>query len=415
MDAGTPDDGDLRLLGRDFVGFRHALARQSEAWPGGRVHTEWADLDQLERALLGHGRARSGELDLVLVVSDWMPHLIATGDVVRLDEFLHDAPPDGWPQGWSPSMRSLTRGQDGGVYGLAYHDGPMMTLYRADLFDDRLEQEGFALRFGYALTPPQTWDQFVDQARWFTRPEERLWGTVMAGRPDGHNTVYDFLLQLWCRGGALSSGGEVAFDGLAGLAALRFLDILWNELEVIEPAARGFDSVASGQAFADGRSALMVNWCGFASLSALSGSPTAGKVRCAQVPSVDRQGSRPISMNVYWALAIASGSRHPDVAYDFMRHLASPDMDRITSEAGATGTRLSTWRDPVIRTLAPYYEVIEQVHRRVDSPPPLMSWPALCATLNTMVDDVTNRRVTPEDGVARAAAIVRRERWLAST
>lgn len=412
MGHGQHDTHRVRLVGREYIGFRNALPRQTAAWRAGNVDIELLDLPDLAHQLLVNGRARTGTADLVLVVSDWMPPLVARGDLLRLDDLLASEPPDGWPDGWSPSMRGLTRGPDGRTYGLAYHDGPMMTLYRGDLYETPVEQQGFLDRHGYPLAAPRTWDEYVDQARWFTRPADGLWGTVLSGLLDGHNTVYDFPLQLWSRGGALTRDGDVAFDGPEGLAALTLLDLLWNELAVIDPAARHFDSVASGEAFADGRAAMAVNWCGFAALSALPGSPTAGVVRCAQVPAGITSGSRAVSMNVFWAIGIAAGTEDPGTAYALLRHLASPEMDRITSREGATGTRLSTWRDPEVRALAPYYEVIEEVHRSVDSPPAVTSWPALCNTLNAMVDDVTNRRVAAEEALARAAAIVRREGWL---
>lgn len=409
-----PGNSPVRFLGRDFVGFRNALSQQAAAWGEGSVDAEWLELPDLEHQLLVEGRARTGTADLVLVVSDWMPHLIQHGDLLRLDDLLTVSPPEDWPDGWSPSMRGLVSGPDGGTYALAYHDGPMMTLYRGDLYENPVEQAGFLTQYGYRLAPPRTWDEYVDQACWFTRPEDGLWGTVLAGLPDGHNTVYDFLLQLWSRGGALTRDGDVAFDGPEGLEALNFLDALWNELSVIDPAARGFDSVASGQAFAAGRAAMMVNWCGFAALSSLPGSPTAGQVRCAQVPGGVTSASRAVSMNVFWAVGIAAGSENPAAAYAFLKHVASPEMDRITSLAGATGTRFSTWRNPEIRTIAPYYEVIEDVHRSVESPPAVTGWPALGETLTAMVDDVINRRVAPVDALARAAATVRREGWLDS-
>ncbi len=402
----------IRLLGRDFVGFVDAFGAQAATWTGGDAHGEWVDLPTLESQLLTQGRARSGDVDLVLVVSDWLPHLIENGDLLRLDDLLADNPPADWPQGWSPSMRTLTRARDGSTHALAYHDGPMLTLYRGDLYEDANEQEGFRALHGYALRPPQTWAEYVDQAEWFARPEEGLWGTVLAGLPDGHNTVYDFLLQLWNRGGALSRDGDVAFDGAEGIAALTFLDRLWNDLGVIDPQARRYDSVASGQAFADGRAALMVNWCGFAALSSLPGSPTAGLVRCAPVPRVELSSPRSVSVNVFWAVGVASGSRDPVAAYDLVRHLASPEMDKITSRAGATGTRLSTWRDPAIQAIAPYYSIIEEVHRSVDSPPATAAWPQIAGALTAMVDGVLHRRKSPHDAAADAANVVRDAGWL---
>lgn len=389
----------MQFLGREFVGFRNAIARQAVAFGGGLDQT-WLELEPLQQRVLG-GDAGA---DVLLVVTDWLPELIAAGRLLPLDDHLRDSPPDGWPGAWTPSLRELQTGPDGRTYGLAYHDGPVLFLYRRDLFEDPSERQRFRARYGYDLAPARTWNQYLDIATHFTRPGDGLWGTVLAGHPDGHNNVYDFLTHLWSRGGELlGEDGESRFDSPQGVAALTFLRDLWQRHEVVDPAAHGWDSVASGQHFADGEAAMMVNWAGFAALSALPGSPTAGKVGCDRVPA----GERSVSLNVYWVLAIAADTPEPDRAYAFLRHCASAAMDRITSEEGATGTRRDTWRDPAIQALAPYYEVLETVHAGAVPLPRLPTYPAVNEVLNRMVDDAVTDRVPVEQALRTAAAEVR--------
>lgn len=396
---------ELRFAGREFEGFQRALARQAAAFPAGvELRAEWLSMEQLAKQAVGVGSAL--KTDVALVVTDWLPQLIRDGALLPLDPFLEADPPADWPAGWSPSMRSLQTTADGTCYALPYHDGPVMTLYRGDLFDDPTERSAFTGRFGYQLGPPQTWAQYLDIARHFTRPDDELWGTVLGGYPDGHNNVYDFLTHLWTRGGILIEDWQPRFDSAEGVAALRFLHDLWHEQRVVDPRALAWDSVASGQAFADGRAAMTVNWAGFAALSAMPGSPTARRVRCARVPSGEGPRGRPVSLNVYWVMAIHADCRDPEAAWRFLRHLASPEMDRITSLEGATGTRLSTWRDPEIQAMAPYYEVLEDAHASVESPPALPEWPAINDVLNHMVDDVINQRSSPTDAAAAASAHV---------
>src|SRR5207247_4427095 len=130
-------------------------------------------------------------------------------------------------------------------------------------------------------------------------------------------------LQLWSRGGdLLGPGAEPFFCSKEGLAALSFLHDLWHVDKVIDPEAHGWDSVASGESFAAGNAAMMVNWCGFAALSALPGSPTAGRVRCAPVPRFEGRRGKQVSLSSYWVTSIPVGSRDSDLAYRFMRHLA---------------------------------------------------------------------------------------------
>jgi len=396
----------VRLLGRTWDAFEQSVAAHAQAWPGGAVAAIWVALPELEERVLHTTACRDGSTDVVLVVTDWLPQLVADGSLLPLDDLLDAAPPDDWPQGWSDSMRSLPV-VGGRRYAMAFHDGPEMLLYRRDLFEDSTEQRRFAEKYGYPLAPAATWDEFVDHARWFTRPEEDLWGTSLGGFPDGHNNVYDFIIQLWSRGGeVVDANDRPLLDSPAGIGALRFLDALWNELGVCDPAGKQRDSVQSGEDFASGRAAFAVNWAGMASMSAAPSSPTHGRVACAPVPAARASGPS-TSLNVFWALAIAAGARDPELAWKYVRHSSSAAMDRLTSLHGCVGTRLSTWRDPEIRETSPAYAAIEEAHRNVRAMPATVRLPQIVAILNDMVNDSINRRTSCEDALRRAAEQIR--------
>lgn len=61
-----------------------------------------------------------------------------------------------------------------------YYNFPV-TLYRADLFADPDEQAAFKARFGRDLVPPTTFDELVDIATFFNRPDDGLYGTCLGG------------------------------------------------------------------------------------------------------------------------------------------------------------------------------------------------------------------------------------------
>lgn len=398
----------LVLASRTFDAFERALARQSAAWPGGELDVRSRELPELEHTTVEGTALTDGSTDMALVPTDWLPALIERGLVADLSDRLRLQPPVDWPAGWSPSMRALQT-RDGRVHGLAYHDGPVVLLYRRDRYDDADERAAFAAAHGQPLAPPRTWAEFALHARWFTR--DGGYGTVLAGAPDGHNDVYDFLLQLWSRGGRLVRAGRAAFHESAGVAGLSFLLAL-RHAGVVDPASLHWDSVASGERFAAGEAALMVNWAGFAAMSAPESSPTHDRVACAPVPR-DSDAVGALSLNVYWVLVLAAGSRRPDAAYDFLRHVASPEMDLVTSVEGATGTRLSTWRDPRTRRLSPYYEVIERVHENVMSPPGIAGWPDAARALSDAIAACAHDDAEPGPSLAAAAETIDRHGWLA--
>ncbi|MCW2947616.1 MAG: hypothetical protein JWR24_4333 [Actinoallomurus sp.] len=393
----------LLLLGRAFDGFSRALARQIPHVAGQSAAFALPEILDLQERVLNGETATSGEADLLMVVTDWLPALIAERKVLPLDEFLDTAPPAGWPDAWHPALRELQRGADGATYGVPYHVGPQMLLYRGDLYDDPAQRRGFTERFGYPLAPPETWAEYRDQAVWFNAPDQGRYGTILAGYPDEHNTVYDFLTHLWSRGGELfDTAGRLTLDSPQAREAARFLHGLWHTDRVVDPAAAGWDSVASGEHFAAGEAAMMVNWSGFAAMSAPESSPTHGLVRCAPVPADDGPGGRRVALNSYWVLTVAAGSRRPAQAYELLRALTAPEMDRITAQEGGCATRRDSWSHPEVADSAPYYPMLEEAHRHTRALPRDARWPQISVVLDHMVARLVAGSDEPDTLVARA-------------
>ena len=216
--------------------------------------------------------------------------------------FIEAGPPADWSDGWPHSLLELQRDDDGELYGLPYHDGPEMLIYRRDLFESEEEKQLYAETVGGPLEPPKTWAKFLDVARFFTRPGEGLYGTLLAAFPDAHNIIYDFALQLFTRGGQLlDDWGKPKFDDDIGVESLTYLRDLMHRHEVTPPGCDQVDSVKSGEIFAEGTVAMMVNWLGFAAFADTHESSTVrGKVGGCLVPAGDGRNGLGASLNIYW-------------------------------------------------------------------------------------------------------------------
>ena len=396
----------LRLIGRKFIGFERALARQARAFAeagGPEVEMTFLEVEELYDRMVARKGCLEPDDDLMLTVTDWYPTLIAQNALAPLDAFLSDDPPQDWGMGWTDSMLALQRDEAGRIYGMPYHDGPEMLIYRKDLFESSKERRGFFGRFGRPLAPPKTWGEFLEVAQFFTRPAENLYGTILAAFPDAHNILYDFFLHLWTRGGeVLDTKGMPAFQGEAGVEALTFLKDLMHEHRVTPPDCAEIDSVKSGERFADGQVAMMVNWMGFAAFAdAHESSRVRGKVGCGLVPA--GEGHSGCSLNIYWCLSIPAGSRQQDDAYRFLRWCAGPDMDRITSEEGAIGVRKSTWRTFSERGVAGY-SALEELHAHARHLPRVPAFGGMSEVLNEHLDRALNRGGDVGEELRQAAA-----------
>jgi multiple sugar transport system substrate-binding protein len=278
------------------------------------------------------------------------------------------------------------------VMGLPFHDGPECLIYRKDLFESPQEQARFQELHGRPLQVPETWDDFQTVARFFQRPADNLFGFVAAGLPDGHNTVFDFCLHLWTRGGELTDAqGQVRIDSAAAADGLAFYRQLLRDQSAGHPQTMQYESVAAGQAFARGEAALMVNWFGFAAVCDVDAAcPVRGRVDIARIPH--GAGGQSASLNVYWLYAIGAGSRHKAVAYDFLRFATRPENDKLLTLEGGIGCRLSTWNDPEINALVPYYHKLEMLHQQAQSLPPKANW----AQIASIIDEVVLQAISTD-------------------
>ncbi|MEO8657207.1 MAG: extracellular solute-binding protein [Bryobacteraceae bacterium] len=374
----------FRIAVRKFGPFESAIAKQwaafdAEANTGLRLEAVPMDLHPLGESLA------SDDWDVHFVNTDWIASLAASRRVLDLAPMLAADPPSQYPDGWAPSLLRLHT-VEGAVLGLPYHDGPECLIFRKDLFEEA------------RLRVPQTWAEFHQVARLLHSPQQGLSGTVFAAFPDGHNTVYDFCLQLWTRGGELfDAAGVLRLDTPQAAEGLAFYRQIVNDSRAVHPLARDFDSVKSGLAFAAGEVAMMVNWFGFAAMAeTMEGSRVSGKVDIAPIPG------RCASLNVYWVLSIAAASAHPDVAWRFLRHCASPQMDKLLTLEGAIGCRRSTWADAEVNRVVPFYHKLAALHDNAREMPRLAAWPRIAEVIDQAVLGAINT-ATPIEELLRTA------------
>jgi multiple sugar transport system substrate-binding protein len=160
--------------------------------------------------------------------------------------------------------------------------------------------------------------------------------------------------------------------------------------------------VKSGYAFAAGEVAMMVNWFGFASMSeTISQSQVRGCVGIAPIPS---GGGPRVSLNAYWVLGLAVGSQHHEAAWQFLRHCASPEMDKLLTLEGGIGCRKSTWSDAEVNSRIPFYHCLEELHENARELPRRVHWSQLARVIDGAVQDAIH------SGDATAAILQRAQR-----
>jgi multiple sugar transport system substrate-binding protein len=398
----------FRIAVRKYPPFEQAIRAQwqdfeSNAHTGVTLDLVALDLQPLEAALFGSNGMRNGDWDVAFVATDWIANVHQQGCALNLASLLREDPPADYPGGWTDSLLRLQRIDDA-VLGVPYHDGPECLIYRRDLFEDPDLRDRYEQQFGEALAPPATWQEFHRVARFLHQPAQSLYGTAFAAFPDGHNSVYDFLLQVWTRGGdVFDAAGHVRFETPEAAAALAFYRQILADQEAVHPDCARLDSVAAGLAFAQGHIAMMINWFGFAAMAHTAAeSAVQGKVAIADIPCEGKGTTA--SLNVYWILSIAAGSPNQAQAWRFLRHVLTPAMDKLTTTSGAIGCRRSTWSDPEVNDAIPFYHRMEQLHASAREIPQRADWPRIAAIIDGLVTANITRDVPPLELLRQADA-----------
>lgn len=402
----------LRIAVREFSDFENALAAEialyRETHPDVEFEAVPMDLNHLHAELFEKNGLRSGAWDIGYITTDWIAEAVEEQTLEELTPHFKQEPIPDWPEGWA---RSITEPVDidGKLYTLPWHDGPECLIYRRDLFENVRHREAFKSRYGYALNPPKNWNQFTDIAHFFTRPEQKQYGTIFAAYPDGHNTLYDFALQLWSRSGELHDAeNRPLLDSPEAVRALDFYRETVRDGSQCYPGAEQIDSTHSGDVFLSGSIAMMVNWFGFATRCDRSGSPLAGKVAIAPIPSDD--GVPPVSLSVFWVLGIGAGSAHKQAAVDFLRFTARPEMDKGITKHGAVGVRLSTWRDAEVQRRIPVYRNLEEISLGARRLPRSRALPAVALIVNDVVTAALKTKEPSADILRRAQQRVQEQK-----
>lgn len=359
------------------------------------------DLHELyDRTITQKGLA-NGDFDIAHLSTDWILEGYSNQHVEILNPYINSNKPDDFPKGWSKSLLALQRfGWE--VVGFPFHDGPECFIYRKDLFESETERANYLAQFGKVLEVPKTWEDFHQVARFFNRPADHLYGSIFACFPDGHNTVFDFCLQLWTRGGSLvDKNGLIQINTQAAIEGLDFYRTIVKDQTAVHPKSAEFESVAAGMAFSQGEAAMMINWFGFAAMCEVDeNSKVKGKVDVELLPSAE--GKNSASLNVYWLYTIAKGSKNKAIAYDFLRFAMTEEQDRQLTLEGGIGCRLSTWKDEEINQLIPYYHKLEKLHEVANMLPQKQNWAAIAAIIDAMVLQALNTN-TPSDVLIESA------------
>ncbi|MGH3089282.1 MAG: extracellular solute-binding protein [Rubrobacteraceae bacterium] len=289
------------------------------------------------------------------------------------------------------------------VFGFPLQANVLVVSYRQDLFEDPDEQRAFEQRHGKPLRFPETWEEFVPVAEFFTRPEERLYGTtLMAGAGDWATDDFKTLLECWGGNGRMISDDfGMAFQSQEGIDALSYYAGLIDR-KVTPPGVTSFSWDTVGSTFGQGLAAIGMNYNNMT-----LGDDIEGKVGYAMVPKKEKYGPHFGT----WMLSVNKFSRNKEWAYRAITWLTSAETQTKMLQAQLHPSRTSVYEstrsdESLAEEFGNYYDVLGDSLEVGVGRPRLINYSDVTEAIGVAVNNAATGRQAPEEALGQAASTI---------
>ncbi len=219
---------------------------------------------------------------------------------------------------------------DNKLYLLPWHTDVSNLYYQKSLYESADNKAKFQAKYGKALVPPDTLDDFRDQIKFFANPPN-MYGTVFAGKEEGLNGRFYELLTSY-GGRYFDDNYRPAFDSEAGVKALQFfIDIYGAKAVPAGTINYLWDDI--GQGFASGSVALDHDWPGWA---AFFNDPKNSKI--AGNVAVTRAPAGPTGKRLGWSgshgFSVTKACDNKKAAVSFITWMTDYDTNMLEARRG---------------------------------------------------------------------------------
>lgn len=155
--------------------------------------------------------AQGDAYDMVVGDSQWLGAGSTGGHYVDLSDFFNA---HGVGDIMAPATVKSYAEYDGKFWAIPLEGDATGWAYRKDWFEDPAEMAAFSAEYGYDLAPPETYDQLLDIANFFNRPEENRYGVAIYTDNSYDALVMGFENALFSYGGDLGNYETYQVEGI---------------------------------------------------------------------------------------------------------------------------------------------------------------------------------------------------------
>lgn len=227
-------------------------------------------------------------------------------------------------------------------------------FYRTDIYEEK------------GVTPPTTWDEFVEVAKATTIEASgdtpKVWGTLIEASAKATQPAVKLLGWFYQNGGAIQDENfKPTFNRDENVEALQFVVDLIQKHKVSPPESSEMIYEDVHNMFMQGRGAGAINWQYMVGLANSSDQSTVqGKFAVAPLPKGVTYG-----VNIdHWVVSIPKDSKKKEAARDYVNLLISKEGQQDMMIAEGVVARVSAMdpNDPKIQEINPFVDAwVEQM------------------------------------------------------
>ena len=371
--------------------------------------------------------AATGAFDVVTFYPAYIGDFAGNGYLEPLDEYMAREPAEVWdphPEDVQAPYWELYCKFGGKTYALPIDGDVIMLQYRRDLFESEEEQAAFKEKYGRELTVPETWDEYLEVAEFFTRKA----GETLAGEELEHDFyglafygARGFSLFWYLNRFASWGGGGMYFDEdmnplINTPEAVEALKHMIKSMDYAPPDVLAYGYEELKDVFLKGYAAMVIQWpCVPKKSNNPEESVIVGKVGVARVPGYRMPDGTVVHrslMPVGRVVAVAADSDNKEAAYWVAKHISyDRSLDDVsTMLTGLDPYRLSHFAHPEAYEMFAEVEDAEIYLKGVEAAMadgfPEIFIPGSAAytdALDMHVNKALSGEETPEDALAAAA------------
>jgi multiple sugar transport system substrate-binding protein len=205
-EAAAPAEGgvtELKILWAqwDPADYLQEIGNMYEAETGIKVSVVQEPWGSFYNLAFTEFAAQGDTWDMIVGDSQWLGQAATQGHYVEMTEFLTSKGIDKTVTEGTLTYYGEYPTGSGSYWAYPTEGDADGWAYRMDLFEDPDEQAAFQAEYGYELAVPTTWQELMDIAKFFTRPDQNLYGTAIYTQKDYDAITMGFENVLFSYGG----------------------------------------------------------------------------------------------------------------------------------------------------------------------------------------------------------------------